>query len=135
MVSPGNHELGVGQLRRDYVEGLDHQFKALVRSPFSESQNAMLGITSAGEIRKFRPAREYAVSAQVNIVAPIFVVQDLAIAGHQHGDGIRKQEHAGSHGACDAIQTFVSNAHIFQFDSVHQVMQRDVSVSAAQPGE
>jgi hypothetical protein len=46
--------------------------------------------SAAGEIRKFRAAGEDAMGAQVDIVAAIFVVQDFAITGHQHGDGIRE---------------------------------------------
>jgi hypothetical protein len=36
MVSASNDEFGIRQLCRDQVEGLDHQFEALVGSPFSE---------------------------------------------------------------------------------------------------
>ena len=75
------------------------------------------------------------MGAQVDIVAAIFVVQDLAITGHQHGDGIREQEHARGHRSGHAIQAFVPNADVFEFDSVHQVMQGHVSVAAAQPSE
>jgi hypothetical protein len=69
--------------------------------------------STAGEIRKFRAAGEDAMGAQVDIVAAIFVVQDLAITGHQHRDGIREQEHARGHRPGHAIQAFVPNADVF----------------------
>ena len=88
MVAPGNHELRVGQLCSDQVEGLEHQLKAFVSSPLAESQNPMHRGTAAGEIGKFRPAREDAMRTHVNVVASILVVQNLAIAWHEHRNRI-----------------------------------------------
>jgi hypothetical protein len=103
MVSPGNHEFRLGQLRSDQIKGLNHELEAFVSSPFAESQNAMEGSSTPREIGEFRPARKYAMRAQVDVVSPILVVQDLAIGGHEYGDGIREQQHSRSHCTRQAI--------------------------------
>jgi hypothetical protein len=46
----------------------------------------MLGITPARKIGKLGPSRENAMRAQVNIIAPILVVKDFAVTGHEHRD-------------------------------------------------
>ena len=69
---------------------------------------------------------------QVNVVPAVFVVQYLAIAGHQDRDGIRKQQHARSKSAGKAIQTLVADSGVLEFYRIHKVVQRDVGVTAAQ---
>ncbi len=86
MVTAGNHELNLGQLCRDQLEGLNHEFEPLVGSPLPECQNAVSGSTAPREIGEFGPAREDTVRTQMHIIPPILVVQDLAITGHQHGN-------------------------------------------------
>ena len=73
--------------------------------------------------------------AQVHIVSPVFVVQDLAVAGHQHRNRIRQQKHPRRDGACDSIKPLVANPDVLQFDGVHQVMQCDVRITSAQARE
>jgi hypothetical protein len=92
----------------------------------------MNGISTAREIGEFRPACQNPVSAQVNIVPSVFVIQNFAIAGHQNGDGIRKQKHARGNRAGEPVHPFITNADVFQFDRVHQVMQGHVSIASAQ---
>lgn len=90
MVPAGDNEPGVRNLVGDQVESFNHEFQALVRSPFSESENA-LDRAAARKIGELRAARENAVRAQMHIVAAVFIVQNFAIAGHQHRNGIRQQ--------------------------------------------
>jgi hypothetical protein len=71
--------------------------------------------------------------AQVNVITSIFVVKDLAVAGHEHGDRVRKQQHSGRERARHAVQARVANARILQIHRVHQVVQGYVRVAAAQP--
>lgn len=87
MISTGDHQFGVGQLLRDRFEGLDHEFKAFVGSPFTKGKDAV-GSASPGEIREFRAARKNAMRAQVDVIASVLVIQNLAVAGHEHGNGI-----------------------------------------------
>ena len=88
MVAPANNQFGVWQFLCHDLESLDHEFKPLICSPFSEGQDAVLWITAAREIRVFRSGRQDTVRTQVNIIAAVFFVQDLAISRHQYGHGI-----------------------------------------------
>jgi len=103
MVSAGNHEFRLWRFRSDQIKSLNHELETFVRSPFAESQNAVDGSSTPRKIGEFGAAREYAMGAQVDVVSPILVVQDLPITGHEHGDGIRKQQHARSHCTRQAI--------------------------------
>ena len=71
----------------------------------------------------------------MNIVAPVFIIQDLAISRHQNGDGVRKQNHPRCHSASEAVQAFMAHACILQFDRVHEMVQCHVRVSSTQPCE
>ena len=84
MVSTGNHKPGVRQLCSDQVICLDHQFEAFVRSPLAEGENAVNRATAPREIRDLRTTRENSVRTQMNVVSPVFVVQDFAISRHQY---------------------------------------------------
>ena len=86
MVAASNYQLGVRNFCRNVFERLHHQLEALVSSPLAERENAVLRITAAREVRELRAVGEDAVRAQMNVVAAVLVVQDLAIAGHQHRD-------------------------------------------------
>lgn len=75
------------------------------------------------------------MSAKVHVVAPVFVVEDLAITWHQHGYGIREQQEPRCHRTGKPVERFVAHAGVFQLNGVHEVMQRDMGVSAAQARE
>ncbi len=90
MVSPSHNQFCFGHPRRQKVERLNHQFQALVGPPFAKGKNTVLRIATTGEVRKLRPARENAVRTQMNIIPPIFVVQNFSIARHQDRHGIRE---------------------------------------------
>jgi hypothetical protein len=95
------------------LKRLDHQLQALVGSPFAESQNAMLGIAPPGEVWILRLSREDSVRAKMNIIATILFVEDLAIPGHEHGNGVRQKKHLGSGGAKQAIGARVAHSGVF----------------------
>jgi hypothetical protein len=84
MIATGNYQLRIRQGFYNDVECLDHEFEPLVSSPFSESQDAMLGIAAPGKIRILRSARQHAMGSHVNILAAVFFVKDFAIARHQN---------------------------------------------------
>lgn len=86
MVSAGNHQRRVRHALGDPIEGLDHELQTFICAPFSESQDTVDRSASPGEIRELGPARKDAVRAKVDVVSSIFVLQNLAIARHQHGD-------------------------------------------------
>ena len=83
MVSAGNDKLRVWQLLSDQVKSFGHELETFVGSPFTEGENAMLGIPAPGKVGEFRAARENAMGTKVDIIASVLVVKDLAIAGHQ----------------------------------------------------
>ncbi len=91
MVSSADHQPGIGQSLRDITKGFDHQLQALVRSPLPEGQDAVLQIAAPAQIWILRFSRKNAMRAQVNIVATIFFVKDLAISRHEHRNGIRQK--------------------------------------------
>jgi hypothetical protein len=68
----------------------------------------------------------------MNIVTAIFIIQDLAISGHENGHGIRKQKHPRGHRTSEAIQTFMAHSCVFQFDRIHEVMQGHMCISSTQ---
>jgi hypothetical protein len=103
MISSSDYELGLGQSLRDLFERLDHQLETFVGSPFAERENTVDRISSPRKIGDLGPARKNPVRSQVDIIAAILVVQDLAIAGHQHRDGIREQQHSRGNGPGKAI--------------------------------
>ncbi|HET6179002.1 MAG TPA: hypothetical protein VFE61_18880 [Candidatus Sulfotelmatobacter sp.] len=86
MVAARNHELRSWQFGRDPVKRLDHQFQALVGSPFPESQNTVDRSTPPGKLRKFRATRENAMRPKMNIIVPVLIVQDFSIAWHEYRD-------------------------------------------------
>lgn len=85
MIAACHDELCVRHPVRQQIERFHHQFETFISSPLAESKDVLGWIAAPGEIRKLRPARQNSVSAQVHIIAPIFVIQDLAISRHQHG--------------------------------------------------
>ncbi|MGA8273571.1 MAG: hypothetical protein WB919_18555 [Candidatus Sulfotelmatobacter sp.] len=95
----------------------------------------MLRIAAEFEAGKFGLPREDAVGAEMNVIATVFFVQDLAIAGHQHRDGVGEQKHFCSDGSGQAIGAGMADAGVFQIHRVHQVMQSHMGVAAAQTGE
>lgn len=131
MVSAGNDESRIGQPRRDQIKCFDHEFETFVSSPFTKRQDAMDRRSPPREVGKLRAPRENTMGAQMNVVSPILIVQDLSIAGHQHRYRIRQKQHSRSDSARVPIHPFVSNSHIFQLDCIHQMMQSYVCITAA----
>jgi hypothetical protein len=115
------------------LKGFDHQFKALVSTPFTEGQNPMIRISAAGEIWKLRLSREDAMRSQMDVIAAIFFVQDIAVSRHEYRHRIRQQHHSRSEGARQAVSTSVANPGVFQIHRIHQMVQRDVCVATHQP--
>jgi hypothetical protein len=48
----------------------------------------VLRISSPRQIRILRLSGENAVRAQMDIIAPIFFMKNLAVTGHEHRDGV-----------------------------------------------
>jgi hypothetical protein len=131
MVSTAHNQLRVGHGIVDNLESLDHQLQSLIRSPLSESQNAVLRIAAPRKVGIFRPAGEHAMRAKMNIVASIFVLQNLAIARHEHRHGIRQQKRPGGERAGCPVCTRVAHPGVFEIDCIHQMVQSDVGIAAA----
>jgi hypothetical protein len=68
----------------------------------------------------------------MNIVTAILIIQDLAISGHEHGHGVRKQKHPRGHRTSESIETFMAHSCVFQFDRIHEVMQGHMRISSTQ---
>jgi hypothetical protein len=95
MVSSADHQPGLGQSFRNVAKSVDHQLQALVCSPLPEGQNAVLRIATPGQIRILRFSGENAMRTQMNVVATVFFMQDLAISRHEHGNRVGHQEQLG----------------------------------------
>jgi hypothetical protein len=85
MVPAADDQPGIGQDFCDQLKCINHQLKPFVGSPLAKGQNTVLGIAAPRKIRGFGFSSQNAVRAQMHIVAPIFFVEDLTIAGHEHG--------------------------------------------------
>ena len=86
MIASSNHQPCLGEVRGEQIEGLDHEFETLVGAPFAKRENPVKRRSPAREIRELRATRKQAVSAQMHIVAPVLVIQDLAISRHEDRD-------------------------------------------------
>jgi len=84
MIPTGNHKRCFRYFFGETIKGIDHEFEALVGSPLSECENSMYRGTAHREIRKFRTPGENSVRAQMNVIATIFVVENLAVSRHQN---------------------------------------------------
>jgi hypothetical protein len=135
VVSSRDDEPGLRQGLGKNVESLNHELEALVGSPFTEGKDSMCGIAAAGEIGIFGTRGEDAVGTEMHVVASIFFVEDLAVSGHEHGDGIRTQKHFCREGTGQTVSARMLDAGIFEVDGVHQVMQRDMRVATRQTSE
>ncbi len=103
MISPGNYELGLRYLRSKQFESLDHEFQPLVRAPFSEGQNAVSRGSTARKVGEFGAASQQSVSAKMNIVAAVLIIQDLAVSRHENRHRVRQQKHPRSHRTSKSI--------------------------------
>jgi hypothetical protein len=132
MIPSGDDQLGVGQGCAHNLERLNHQLEPFVSSPFAEGQYAVLWVAAPGKVRILGSARQNAMGSNVDIVVAILFMQDLPIPRHEHRNRIREQEHSGGNSAGRAVGARVSNPCILQIDGIHQVMQGDMGVAAAQ---
>lgn len=132
MIPASDHQPCLRHLLDQNIERFNHQLQALVGSPFSKCEDAVSWIAASREIGKLRPARENSVRPQVHIITSIFVVQDLAIARHEHRNGVGEQKHPGSNRTGKTVQLLMPNAHVLEFNRVHQVMKSHVGITAAQ---
>src|SRR5580765_4691610 len=69
-------------------KSFNEHLTALISPPFSERQNAMLRIASAGKVRVLRPRRKNSMCAIVNVFATIFFRQGAPVGGQEHGNGV-----------------------------------------------
>jgi len=131
MISTSNHQLRVRQGIAHDLKRFNHQLEPFVGSPFSECEDAVLWIASAGEIGIFRTARQNAMRAHVNIVVTVLFVKDLAISRHKHRHRIREQEHPRRKCTRLPVSARIPNPCIFQIHRIHQVVQCHVGVTTA----
>jgi hypothetical protein len=95
----------------------------------------MLRIAAPRKIGELWPSGENAMRPNMYVVSTVFLKQEFAIAGHEHRNRICQQQHSGGDGARHAIRVREAHAGIFQVDRVHQMVEGDVAVAAAEPGE
>jgi hypothetical protein len=135
MVATRDHQLHVRHFVRNGLEGFNQHVRPFVGTPLSKCHNPVFRIATAGEIRVLRICCQSAVRAEVDITATVFVQQDIAVSGHQHGKRIRQEQHFRRDRSCHAIQTRKADPRAFQVDEVHQVMQGHVCVIACHTRE
>jgi hypothetical protein len=135
MVASAHDQRRIGHGLREQVEGLNHQLEPLVGSPFAKSENAMLRISAPGKIGILRLSDEDAVRAEVDIVATVSFMEDLAIAGHEHGNRISEQQHFGGNGAAQTVGALVPHAGVFQIHGIHEMVQGHVGIAATKTGK
>jgi hypothetical protein len=133
MVSSAHHQAGRGQNLRDQLKRIDHQLEPFVGSPLPESQNAMLRVPAPGKIRALGFSRQNAMRAEMHILAAIFFMKNFAITGHEYRHRIRQQKHSSGYRAGGAVGAGVADSRVFQIDGIHQMVQSDMGIAAAEP--
>jgi hypothetical protein len=133
MVCSAHHQAGRGQDLGDQLKGIDHQLEPLVGSPLAKRQNAMLRVPAPGKIRALGFSRQNAMRAEMHVVAAVFFVKDFAITGHEYRHRIRQQKHSRSHRAGQSVGAGVADSRVFQIDGIHQMVQGDMGITAAEP--
>jgi len=83
MIAASDDELEIRHSWLERVKCFDHEFEPFVSTPFPKGQNAVRRSSATREIRELGPTGQQSVSAEMNIVAAVLIVQDLAISGHQ----------------------------------------------------
>jgi hypothetical protein len=135
MIATRNHQFRVRYAILQDLEGRDHQFQALVGSPFAKGKDALLGITTARKVGELGTSSQSSVRPYVHIVAAVFVEQNFAIPGHEHGYGIRKQQHSCGERAGHPVGARKAYSSVFQVDGIHEMVQCHMGVAAAQAGQ
>ncbi len=120
----------MGERVGDVLKGFDHQLQALVRAPFAESQNAVLGISPPRKVWILGLSRKDSVRTKMNVIATVLLVENLAIPRHQYGNGIRQKKHLCGCGAKQAISVRVAHSGVLQIHCVHQMVQGDMGIAS-----
>jgi hypothetical protein len=128
-------QLRLRELWGNTHERINDRFQALVRPPFSKSQNPMVRVSALRKIRIFGTSGKNAVTPHVHRSTTIFFADQTAISGEQNGDGIGKQQQLCRNKSRCAVRGFEANARVFQVHGFHQLMKRDVRVDARHAGD
>ena len=72
------------------------------------------------------------MGTEMHVIAAVFFVQDLAISGHEHGNGVGEKKHACGHGPGQAIGARVAHACVLQVHGVNEMVKRDVGIATAE---
>ena len=88
MISSRDDEFRIRHFTNDRIEGFDHQFQALIRTPLAERENSVFRISTPREVRRLRTARQNAMRPYMHVIAAILFRQYLAIPRHQHRNRI-----------------------------------------------
>ena len=135
MISPSDHQLGGGKLLPHLAEGVNHRLQALVGSPLAKGQNAAIGIISAGKVGGFRTMGEDSMRPPVHVSGPVFLLQQLAVSGQQDRNRVGQQQHPRCNRAGAPVHAAKMHVRIAQVDRIHQVMEGDMRIVAAQTSE
>jgi hypothetical protein len=81
------------------------------------------------EVRKLGAPGKQTMRAKMNIVTPVLVIQYLAVSRHENRDGVGEQKHPGGYGARKAVKPLMLYTGVFEFNSIHQVVQSNVGVA------
>jgi hypothetical protein len=133
MVGARDDQLGIWHSARDDLEGLEHRLQPLVRAPFSESQNPVIGISASRECRIFRPAREDSVIPDVDSPSAIFLPDNAAVGRHKHRNRVGKQKQLRGGITCGGIDVAETNARILEIYRLHELVKRDMGVETRRP--
>lgn len=84
MVATSDYEPRFWYFFRKAIKGIDHELETLVGSPFSKGKDSVYRSPAHREVGKFWTTSENSVRTEMDVIATILVVQDLAISRHQH---------------------------------------------------
>jgi hypothetical protein len=131
VIAASDNQLGIRNSLYNLPKRLDHQFQALVSSPFPEGENAMHRIATLRKIRIYRAVREDAMSSHMHVISTVLFIENFPVARHQHGNRVREQQHSCRNCSCQPVAATEAYAKILQIHGVHQMVQCHMSIFSA----
>src|ERR1700722_6413179 len=130
MIGAGNYEPGIRHFLENKRKRLHKRFKALVGSPVSDGQNALVRIAAFRKLWRRRNTGKCSVGSREHIPRGVFLSQGAVIPGEQDRDRIRFQQCASRQVRSKTEELFLPDSSGGKIDVFDNVVQSDVRVEA-----
>ena len=135
MVGARDNEPHILLLGRDLFKCFNQRFQSFIRPPFAKGQNALFSNASACEVWQFRLTEQDYMGTEVHIVSVIVLNECAAVSRNKHGNGVRHQQQMSCHPAAQPVKPRILYAGVLQIHHVHDLVQRDMRVIAAETNQ